>query len=231
MPSFDDNWRLLQAIADKCKPENNPCRRYRNRESQKFFTARDQAITATAICTGLRVSEIFALTLADYDRANRQLVVRHSKSGKPRYVALEEDLVPFLDDWLRERPNEIVLRGMEWFQGDDSWGQPVRPTLFVSEGGKQMVQNYWGRQFKRYCEWAKVEGITFHCLRHYSGTQVLHEDAITAKNQLGHSELRTTMSYHHNDAEHVRAAVLRARPLGKVLDVGKPKRRTSLIKR
>lgn len=72
-----------------------------------------------------------------------------------------------------------------------------------------------------------MEEITFHNLRHYSGTQMLHKDAISAKSQLGHSELRTLMGYHHNDYAHVRAAVLRARPLGKVPDIGKPKRRTA----
>ena len=231
MPSLDEASRLMKAVEDKNKPQNNPCRRHRNRESQKFFTTRDQGIIAIGIATGMRISEIFALCLEDYDKANCQLVVRKSKPGEPRYVALEPDTLPFIEAWLKVRPHEDVLRSLEWFQGVDDNGDDIRPTLFVADNGHQLVQNTWGKQFNRYCKWAGVENITFHCLRHYAGTQFIHVDAVAAQNQLGHHDLKVTMGYHHNDADHVRSAVLRARPLGKVLDNGKPQRRTSLIRR
>ena len=172
-----------------------------------------------------------ALYQEDYDPKNRQIVIRQSKAGEPRFVAIEPDVIPFIDAWLKVRPNEELLKGLEWFQGEDGDGDELYPTLFVAENGHQLIQNHWGRQFKRYCVWAGVENVTFHCLRHYAGTQLVHVDAVAAKNQLGHHDLKVTMGYHHNDAEHVRSAVLQARPLGKVLDIDTPKRRTSLIKR
>ncbi len=231
MPTPQEGDALLRAIQQKNRPETNPCMRHRHDDHAcRFYAARDQAIVAIGIGTGLRISEILALYLEDYDRANRQLSVRHSKTGKARYVAFEDVLLPYIDAWLRERPDELTLRDLPWFKGDDAWRKPVRPTLFVSEGGRQMLQNCWGRQFGRYCAIAGVEGITFHCLRHYHLSLIGDISVKAVMAQGGHSTLEAAQKYQHKNANAQRAAVLTAAPMGQVLAVGKPKRRQSLIK-
>jgi len=233
MPAAAEILKLFLAVEDKNRPEKNPCRRHRNRESQAFFTTRDQAVLAVAADSGLRPAEYFALRPADYDRANKQLIVRHSKGGEPRYVPISDHTVAFLNAWLKNRPDEAEMRKMEEWQGEDEAGRPLRPTLFVTEGGTQMAVSSWSRQFARYCEWAGVEEITPYNLRHYAITKLAQTDPLSAQNQAGHASLKTTMTYIHNSADHNRAAHTKADPLGQVMALATPatKKRRSLIKR
>jgi integrase len=233
MPAPAEILRLLQAVEDKCKPERNPCRRHRNRESQGFYTSRDQSLIAVATDGGLRPAEYFALRPEDYDRANKQLIVRYSKSGKPRYVPISDHTTAFLDAWIKHRPDEEVMRELDCWQGEDEDGRPLRPTLFVTDGGTPMAVTSWSRQFKRYCQWAGIEEITPYNLRHFNVTKMAQVNPLAAQNQAGHSDLRVTMTYIHNSADHNRAAHAKADPLGQVMGLiepPKPKRR-SLIKR
>lgn len=228
MPSPENIKEIVDAVLDKTKAENNPCHRYRNAESEKFFAARDPALILTGVATGCRIGEILRWTMDNYDPANNQFVVSELKNGKPRYVAIEPVLKPFLDRWLRQRGGDELYEHLDWFGGEDGAGE-ARPTLFMSEGGKPLDPSCWSRQFKRYCEWAKVEDVTFHSLRHYSVTQIYHVSPFAAQHQAGHDSIRTTETYSHNDAERQRAAVLVAKPLAKVLGAGK-KRKFSIIR-
>lgn len=233
MPSADEVLKLFTGVEDKCRPDKNPCRRHRNRESQGFFTSRDQAILAVATDAALRPAEYFALTPADYDRAHRQLIIRTSKVGKPRYVPISEHTVRFLDAWLKHRPDEGIMREMDDWHGEDEKGEPLRPTLFVTDGGTQISVQSWSRQFHHYCEWAGVEEVTPYGLRHFAITKIAQKDPLAAQEIAGHSSLNTTMMYVHKDADYNRAAHSNADPLGQVMALAapqKPKRR-SLIKR
>jgi len=227
MPSAEELKKIVEAVLDKTKAENNPCHRYRNAESEAFFAARDPALILTGVATGCRIGEILRWTTDNYDPDNNQFVVPKSKNGKPRYVAIEPALKPFLEKWLRQRGADNLYEDLEWFQDENR--DKMRPTLFLSEGGRPLDPGCWSRQFKRYCEWAGVEDVTFHSLRHYTVTQIYHVSPFAAQQQAGHDSSRTTENYSHNDAERQRKAVTDAKPLAKVLGAGK-KRKFSIIR-
>ncbi len=231
MPSPQELWDILGAVERLKDAESNNCLRHRgNESSSRFYLVRNQAIIVTGITTGARISEILAWTPDNYDARNHQFVIATSKADEPRYVAVEPIAARYIEAWLRARPDDETIRAGEWFQAQKAAGNDPEPKLFVAEGGQPLLQNCWGRTFKKYCEAAGVKGITFHCLRHYSVTQVAHRSVMAAMAQAGHANLKTTQGYTHNSADRQRAAVLEARPFGQVLDVGKPKRKQSLIK-
>src|SRR5207237_6031894 len=64
---------------------------------------RDFAILQVFLQTGIRVSELIAITLTDLDVHNRVLKV-HGKGNKEREIPLEKKSVQALKSWLAVRP-------------------------------------------------------------------------------------------------------------------------------
>jgi integrase len=65
--------------------------------------ARDLALLAVLIGTGLRRNELAALDLSDVDLTTGRLIVRRGKGNKPREAWLSVDLLPYLQAWLAVR--------------------------------------------------------------------------------------------------------------------------------
>jgi integrase/recombinase XerD len=109
-------------------------------------------------CTGLRVSEAFALDRADIDAANRLLRIRDSKYGKSREVLIHKSTLAALHGYLDRRAE---LRPT---------GDPV--CVFVSSWGARVDHNFMHRAFDRTRRAAGVSGSTpgrwprAHDLRH-----------------------------------------------------------------
>ncbi len=231
MPSPKHLWDILSAVERLKAPEHNNCLRHRGNEAaSRFYVSRDQALMITGITTGARISEILNWTADNYDAKNHQFVIPTSKVDEPRYVAMEPAAVPFIKAWLQARPDDDTIRASEWFRAQEEAGNDPEPKLFVCEGGQPLLQNCWGRTFKKYCAAAGVDGITFHCLRHYNLSNLADYSVKAAMAQGGHKSLQTALMYQHNNANAQRAALLTVAPLGQVLAVGKPKRKQSLIK-
>ena len=70
---------------------------------------RDHAIIMTFLQTGIRLSELAALTLEEIDLENRLLTVRQGKGKRDRQIPLVEDEVKALRNYLRHRASELVL--------------------------------------------------------------------------------------------------------------------------
>jgi len=76
-----------------------------------------RGFVATAVCTGLRFSELRRLRVREVDLERRMLTVWHTKNKKVRYVPVIEELVPYLkvelgrvrSEWLFPRPNGEML--------------------------------------------------------------------------------------------------------------------------
>ena len=64
---------------------------------------RDKAVIALLYCTGLRRAELSALTLDDVNLEQQCLLVRKSKSGKPRVVPMSSEACVLLLRYLRSR--------------------------------------------------------------------------------------------------------------------------------
>lgn len=62
-------------------------------------TARNTAIVALFYTSGMRISELVHLELADWDRADQSLLLRETKNGRSHRVLLHPGVLPYLERW------------------------------------------------------------------------------------------------------------------------------------
>jgi len=134
---------------------------------------------ATIYATGLRVSEVVALTPRDIDRSNMVIHVRQGKGRKDRYVMLSEQLLDLLRDyWKRERPPHWLFPG----------GKPDEPIT------TRQLQ----RVFRAAADAVGLdESVSVHTLRHCFATHLLEQgvDIRVIQDLLGHRHLNATARY------------------------------------
>jgi integrase len=68
--------------------------------------ARDAAMVAVFVTTGLRVSELVRLDLSHWDRVNEVLTLVMTKSGRDHAVPVDSRTKAYLEAWLKHRGNE-----------------------------------------------------------------------------------------------------------------------------
>jgi integrase len=142
-----------------------------------------------ALLTGARYGELTALRVEDYDDAG-SIYIRDSKSGKPRHIPLNDEGQGFLE--------EVTA------------GRPGSATLFVRDDGSAWGKNHQARQLKEATTKAKLEGVSFHILRHTYGSFLAAKgvplQVIAAA--LGHADTRTTEKhYAHLQPDHIANAI------------------------
>jgi integrase/recombinase XerD len=138
---------------------------------------RDWAIVLMFLDTGLRVSELCALTVPDLDLRVGFAVVQSGKGGKRRMVPLGRVAVDALRRYVGDRQRGPVFLARD--------GLPLRP-----EGVRKLL--------KRAAAHAGVMTAVYpHLLRHTSATMYLANggDTFTLQRILGHSDLRVTEMY------------------------------------
>ncbi len=150
--------------------------------------------------SGLRVSELCGLRVADFD-LERGLVAPHGKGDKRRLVPVGEVAIIHVSGYLREvRPRQA---------------RPGERALFVSPRGGHFTRESFWQMVRRY---AVAQGIvplpSPHKLRHSFATHLLRggADLRAVQSMLGHADLGTTEIYTHVAADHVRAAYDRSHP-------------------
>lgn len=147
---------------------------------------RDAAMLEVLYATGLRVSELVSLPLANVD-AEVGLVKVRGKGSKERIVPIGERALLLVGRYLAEvRPQHDPDRRSR--------------ALFVSRlGGPMTRQNFWQRLVK----WAAAAGFTGnlspHVLRHSFATHLLAHgaDLRALQSMLGHADISTTQIYTH----------------------------------
>lgn len=162
-------------------------------EFQELVSAIDHDIVKVAILTlgytGLRISELCALTIEEVDLENAMINVVNGKGNKDRKVPIEETiLLPELKAYFSEiRPNVKTKQ------------------FFAVEGSGKLSPQWVNTVLKRTVkklDWKKE--ITAHNLRHSMATNLLRRGANLKQIQklLGHSNLSTTSDYlHSSDSE------------------------------
>lgn len=145
---------------------------------------RDKALLLTALNTGLRCSEISALTLANIDLQNGRLFVSNGKGRKQRVAFVNEKVKRSLEDWLASRdtsPGPLFVRIHK--------GANITSTALTTTGIVHILNNISQR--------ANVNAFSPHDLRRTFITHLLEKniDLNTVRKIVGHSDISTTIRY------------------------------------
>jgi integrase/recombinase XerD len=164
---------------------------------------RDFAMIQLLYASGLRVSELVGLKLAEID-VDQSYVSVLGKGSKRRLVPFGEVAREALTTYLREvRPR---------------WAERARsPHLFLTERGTGMTRQGFWKLLGRYARSAGIDKpISPHKLRHSFATHLLERgaDLRSVQTMLGHADIATTQVYTHVTSDHVKAAHGRFHPRG-----------------
>jgi integrase/recombinase XerC len=161
---------------------------------------RDRAVLELLYATGVRVSELCGLDLADVD-AGRRVVRVLGKGAKERTVPYGIPAQQALDDWLRD--------------GRPGLAQTHSGTaLFLGARGGRLQQTVVRRIVAAAAQAAGLPHTSPHDLRHSAATHLLDggADLRAVQDLLGHSSLSSTQIYTHVSTERLRAAFKQAHP-------------------
>lgn len=168
-----------------------------------FLASRNLAILELFYSTGLRLSELQALNLADVDLVSERVRVL-GKGRKERIVPVGRMAVAALRRYYLRR--DEVLAGIE--RGD-------RRAVFLTQAARRIsvrqVQKVVERFLDRVAEGA---GLSAHSLRHTFATHLLDNgaDLMAVKEMLGHASLSTTQIYTHTSRERLQRIYRQAHP-------------------
>lgn len=147
---------------------------------------RDRAILELFYGSGIRLSELAGLNVADVDLAGSLVKVR-GKGARERLVPLGPPSRDALARWIEERP-ALVREGRTGLEG----------PLFLNRAGGRLS----GRSVARLLDaWVRESGIgrkiSPHALRHSFATHLLDAgaDLRSIQEMLGHKSLSTTQKY------------------------------------
>ena len=164
---------------------------------------RDQAMLALTIQTGLRISELAALTCNDITLTTGANVHTIGKGRKERRTPLVPATVTNLRGWLTER------RG----NPDD----PVFPTRTGRHLSRDAIEHRLARYTElatRTCPSLRTKQVTAHALRHTCAMRLLLQgvDVTVIALWLGHAQISTTDIYLHADMRQKEQAIARVAP-------------------
>ena len=165
---------------------------------------RDHAMIALTIQTGLRISELAALSREDITLTAGANVHTVGKGRKERRTPLVPTTKTVLKAWLAERPGAP--------------GDPLFPTTTGKHLSRDAIERRLAHHVARAgasCPSLKVKHITTHTLRHTAAMRLLlaGNDVTVIALWLGHEQISTTNIYLHADMTHKQQAIDRTKPL------------------
>ncbi len=146
-----------------------------------YLRCRAEAILAVMLFTGLRRAEVVALELSHVDLEARVLKVIQGKGGKDRYLPINDELLPVLKRYVKER---LKI-------------QTALPNFFMSyQKGKPLGAGGVRRLFKNLRPLTNFD-FSPHALRHTFATLMLEGgcDIYTLSRLMGHNKISTTARY------------------------------------
>jgi len=170
-----------------------------DRPAEGFLDIRDLAMWELLYSSGLRVSELVQLDIADLDLPAREARVL-GKGRKERLVPIGRVALAALKRWMSVRA-EILKH-------------PV-PAVFVGRRGTRLTTRTVQYRLRA---WALAQGLDTavhpHMLRHSFATHLLESsgDLRAVQELLGHSNISTTQVYTHLDFQHLAKAYDAAHP-------------------
>lgn len=162
---------------------------------------RDRAMFEVLYATGIRVTELVSLNLAD---ANLEagFIKCLGKGNKERIVPLGSVAIKALQAYMSSgRPRLVRTKDMR--------------SLFVNHHGRQLTRQGFWKLLKKYARDAGVDiNITPHTLRHSFATHLLENgaDLRSVQEMLGHADISTTQIYTHVTKSRLREIYDKAHP-------------------
>lgn len=189
----DDAWRRVRPFPNV----DAPVIRYLSEpETVRLVNACDRdfrPLVRAALLTGCRYGELTSLQCGDFNAATRTVLVRESKSGKPRHVILTDE-------------------GKDFFV-EVTAGKAKTALALTRRDGSPWGQSHQQRPLSDACKRAKITPpASFHVLRHTHASLLAMKGVpipVIAE-QLGHSDTRiTSRHYAHLSPSYV-AETIRA---------------------
>jgi len=164
--------------------------------------ARDRAMLETMYSTGIRVSELVDLNIADVDFVGEALHIR-GKGKKARITPIS----PTALAWIR--------RYMDMRRADPRSANFDPQALFVNKHGQRLSTRSVRRKLDKYLAQAGLDpSVSPHTLRHSFATHMLNRgaDLRSVQQLLGHQSLSTTQIYTHVTTARMKQAYDEAHP-------------------
>jgi len=168
-----------------------------------WYGVRNHAIVATFCDTGLRLSELIDLDLADVSIASATISVRNGKGGKSRYVYMGRALSRSLRRWLEIRPS-----------------RSPHHALFCTRDSMRLDKRNVARIIERIAQRAGFQDrrVHPHLLRHSFATLFIRNGGspFALQRLLGHSDISTTAIYVNLAGTDLEQQQLSASPLDRL---------------
>lgn len=191
----DEVEKMLGAIStDRPSPP-------RRRVEGMTLNLRDRALIFAAYGSGLRVSELVSLCIADLDFQHSIAKVRLGKGQKDRYVPLNEREIESIKLYLEKGRQKLAAN-------------PDNNLVFVGRSGEQLTRQRVWQIFTRLGERVLHRRVSPHKFRHAFVSDTINggAQARSVQHMVGHSQVSTTMGYMHFDFARVRDQYLKSHP-------------------
>ncbi|NYF80575.1 site-specific integrase [Granulicella arctica] len=149
-------------------------------------------LVKAALLTGCRFGELTGLKVGAFDPVQGTIFIAESKNGESRHVDLTDEGIALFSDVTANRDS--------------------KETIFLRANGKIWKSSEQKRPMDAACEAAKIEGVTFHILRHtWASLSVMNgmPIAVVAEN-LGHKDTRITERHYAHLSKSFKRASIRA---------------------
>lgn len=172
-------------------------------DQSTWIGRRDHALLLTAVQTGLRVSELTTLTIADVRLSTGAHLRCHGKGRKDRVTPLTthtRDVLRAWTDELRGKPNNPLFPSR-------------RGTNLSPDAVERLVARHTATAATR-CPTLRDKHVSPHVLRHTAAMTLLHAgvDTTVIALWLGHESIETTQVYLHADLTLKERALARTAP-------------------
>jgi integrase/recombinase XerD len=156
-------------------------------DTSDYKGKRDKAMLEVLYATGVKVSELMALDLADVNLKMNYIRCKSASasSDNDRIILLYPNAVKELEDYIKHARKYFVIDNSE-------------TALFVNVNGERMTRQGFWKILKAYVEDAGIKkSITPQTLRHSFATHLLENgaDIHDIKEILGHSDISSTQVY------------------------------------
>lgn len=163
---------------------------------------RDRTILEVLYATGLRVSELTHLKLAEL-HLSLGLIQTLGKGDKERLIPIGDVAIEWIKRYLETSRPTFLKAGQS------------EPILFLNHYGRPFTRQGIWKSLKQMVRAAGIEkDITPHTLRHSFATHLLENgaDLRVVQELLGHADISTTQIYTHVSQKHLREVYDRYHP-------------------